>query len=376
VSDTRKRAGTTKRKPAAKKPAAKKLSVKKAAHRREVVKFLIVSGVLLILAAIIVFLVLRDGTRYSEVIVDTPLGSLSMVEEDTPFPDEVRIFIEPGMQAGEVCRLLEYAKVVRSGGRLQNYLISRGLDTKIRSGLIYLPLNMELEDAAAALVRGYWEHPIVTVYEGFTIAQIDSLLAGIGLARAGEFADAAAAAAEERDLPFAEGFFYPYTYTLASLDNAAVTLAGQMAEQFTRITGPLLENLSLQGRTLEQAVIVASMIQRETANSEEMPYIAGIIWKRLDEGIPLGIDATTRYELDDWSSPIPKEALETPTPYNTRRKRGLPPTGISNPGFDALQAAAYPRESPYYYYLHDRTGTIHFAVSYAEHLENVNTYLR
>jgi len=107
-----------------------------------------------------------------------------------------------------------------------------------------------------------------------------------------------------------------------------------------------------------------------------MPLIAGIIWKRLDEGIPLGIDATTRYELNDWTNPISKEALENPTPYNTRRKRGLPPTGISSPGFDALQAAAYPKKSPYYYYLHDRTAQIHFAVTYDEHLENVQTYLR
>jgi UPF0755 protein len=360
-----------------KKPSRpRRLTKKQLARRRELKKFALISAILLTLAALTVLLALNNRSRYAEMVADTPIGEVPVVETDTPFPDEVRIYIEPGMRAKEVSDLLVYAKVVDSGGRLLRYLSDSGFDTAIRSGLIYLPRGMEVSDAAQALVRGYWEHPIITVYDGYTISQVDDLLVYAGLAGEGEFTEAAGRIAGLRNLPFIEGFFYPDTYTLASVEDAAEVLAQQMYDQFLRISGPLEEPLRVQGRTLEEAVIVASMVQRETNAVEEMPLIAGIIWKRLDEGIPLGIDATTRYELDDWSSPIPREALESLTPYNTRRKRGLPPTGISNPGFDALQAAVYPQSSPYYYYLHDLTGTIHFAVTYEEHLVNVREYLR
>jgi hypothetical protein len=92
-----------------------------------------------------------------------------------------------------------------------------------------------------------------------------------------------------------------------------------------------------------------------------MPQVADVLWKRLDERIHLGVDATTRYELNDWKRPLYTEDFEKDTPYNTRRNYGLPPTAISNPGLPAIKAAIFPEETPYYYYLHDRKGQIHFA---------------
>jgi len=363
----------------AKKPQARKkpkLSAKKMKQRREKIKFGIISLALIVVAVVITILVLNQGESFKDEIADTPLGPVPLIDADTPFDNEVRIFIESGMRAGDICKLLDTAGIISSSSRLQSYLVSNNLDTKIRSGAIFLPTGMSVSDAATALTRGYWDHPIIYIYPGYTLEQIDAFLTANGLADKGEFILAAEQIARDNDLPFTEGFYYPDEYILDQLNNAAGVLAGQMYDRLKMITGPMKEQLNLQGRTLADAVIVASMIQREAGASDEMPLIAGIMWKRLDEGIPLGIDATTRYELNDWKNPISKEALENPTPYNTRRKRGLPPTGISNPGFEALQAAAYPEKSPYYYYLHDRTAQIHFAVTYDEHLENVQTYLR
>jgi uncharacterized YceG family protein len=353
-----------------------KLSAKKMKQRRERFKFGIISLSLIIVAVIITILVLNQGGSYKDEVADTPFGPILLIDADTPFDNEVRIFIENGMRAGDICRLLDTAGIVSSASKLQSYLVTNKLDTKIRSGAIFLPTGMSVSDAATALTRGYWEHPIIYIYPGYTLEQIDSFLTANGLSDKGEFIIAAEKIARNNELPFNEGFYYPDEYILYQLDNAAEVLAEQMFDRLNMITGPMKEQLALLGRTLADTIIVASMIQREAGSSGEMPLIAGIIWKRLDEGIPLGIDATTRYELNDWTNPISKEVLENPTPYNTRRKRGLPPTGISNPGFDALQAAAYPEKSPYYYYLHDRTAQIHFAITYAEHLENVQSYLR
>ncbi len=345
-------------------------------HRREMRKFIVISSALLLIAvALILMTILRDSRQF-DVPVQTAEGPVPYIDPDTPFSGELRLFIRPGMKAVEVCRLLDSAGVVSSASRLQRYLIANELDTKIRSGPIFLPREMQVEDAAAALARGYWQHPILMIYDGYTVSQIDRYLYGLSLAAEGEFTAAAQQLAETEGLEFAEGYFYPDEYILQSIDEAAAVLAAQMFGRFQIITSDLTEQLQLVGRTLEEVVIVASMIQRETANPGEMPMIAGIIWKRLDEGIPLGIDATTRYEIDDWSNPLTKEVLNTITPYNTRRKRGLPPTAIANPGFDALQAAAFPRQSPYYFYLHDGSAQIHYAVTYDEHLENVEKYLQ
>ncbi|MCK5154874.1 MAG: endolytic transglycosylase MltG [Spirochaetales bacterium] len=373
------------KKPAVKRPSVKipqvrkkvKISARKLKQRRERIKFGIISLALIVVAVVITLLVLNQGESFEDEIAYSATGlPVPLLDTETPFDNEVRIFIRSGMRAENICKLLDQAGVVSSAARLQSYLVSNGIDTKIRSGPIFLPTGMTVANAAEALARGYWNHPIIYIYPGSTLEQIDSLLTTYGLSQEGDFIQETNLIAREKNLPFAEGFYYPDEYILNQVDAAAGVLAAQMYERFKLITGPMEEELSLQGRALFDMVIVASMIQRETGETEEMPIIAGIIWKRLDEGIPLGIDATTRYELNDWSNPLSKDVLENPTPYNTRRRRGLPPTGISNPGFDALQAAAYPENSPYYYYLHDGSAQIHFAITYNEHLENVQTHLR
>jgi UPF0755 protein len=78
--------------------------------------------------------------------------------------------------------------------------------------------------------------------------------------------------------------------------------------------------------------------------------------------------------LDDWDNPIPVKALENKTPYNTRRKAGLPPSGISAPSAEALHAAFYPEETPYFYYLHGLDKAIHYAVDYEEHKQNIEKH--
>jgi len=129
------------------------------------------------------------------------------------------------------------------------------------------------------------------------------------------------------------------------------------------------------GHTLNEIVIVASMIEREANNEEEMPQIADVLWKRLNERIHLGVDATTRYELNEWKRPLYTSDFEKDTPYNTRKHYGLPPTAISNPSLPALRSAVYPQSTPYYYYLHDLKGRVHFSKNYDEHLKNKKMYL-
>ena len=103
--------------------------------------------------------------------------------------------------------------------------------------------------------------------------------------------------------------------------------------------------------TRYDVLIIASMVEREAQLARERPLIAAVIHNRLREGIPLGIDATIRYDINNWSRPLRVSELERDTPYNTRTRRGLPPTPIGNPGLASIRAAANPSKAKYLFFV-------------------------
>jgi UPF0755 protein len=128
------------------------------------------------------------------------------------------------------------------------------------------------------------------------------------------------------------------------------------------------------------AIKIASLVQREAAGESDMPLIAGIIWNRLLQGMPLAIDATIQYAKggtdDDYWTPLVKGDTKMDSLYNTYLHKGLPPTPIANPGLPAILAVLNPAKTDCLYYLHDSSGTIHCAATYAEHQKNIEKYLK
>jgi uncharacterized YceG family protein len=118
------------------------------------------------------------------------------------------------------------------------------------------------------------------------------------------------------------------------------------------------------------------MVEREAQLAKERPLIAAVIYNRLKDGTPLGIDATTRYALNKPSGALRQSELEIDSPYNTRRRAGLPPTPIGNPGLSSIRAAAAPADVPYRYFV-VKPGTCGehvFAATIQEHDRNVARY--
>lgn len=208
----------------------------------------------------------------------------------------------------------------------------------------------------------------IKMFNGWTIADIDNALATRNLAAAGAFIEAAGAVAEEKGLPFAEGFLLAGDYTVQRGRNFAYDLASQMARAWMDAARVLFDDVSQGAYSLAQYAVIASMISAETKNPDEFALISSVIHNRLEAGMPLGIDATTRYETGDWTNPLTPEILENLTPYNTRRKVGLPPTGICCPSEETLRAAVLPARTDCFYYRHDKSGTIHLSRTYEEHL--------
>jgi uncharacterized YceG family protein len=178
--------------------------------------------------------------------------------------------------------------------------------------------------------------------------------------------------------PNLEGFLFPATYEIYAGSPAGVLVADQL-EAFTERFGP--QELAAAQRlhlTPYQLLTVASMVEREAAVARDRPLIAAVIYNRLHLGMPLGIDATIRYALDDYSKPLTEAQLHDPSPYNTRLYKGLPPTPISNPGMASIEAAADPAHVPFLYYVAapDGCGEHVFSTTYAKFLHNVAEYQR
>jgi UPF0755 protein len=162
-------------------------------------------------------------------------------------------------------------------------------------------------------------------------------------------------------VPHMEGFLFPATYEFTE-DTTSERLIELQLEAFMRawakVDSDYAESKNL---TPYEVVIIASMVEEEVLVPKERPLVAAVIYNRLRVGLPLGIDATIRYGLKiPPTEPIHQSALESDSPYNTRKFLGLPPTPISNPGLAALQAAAHPADVDYLYFIRKKDCKSHF----------------
>lgn len=178
---------------------------------------------------------------------------------------------------------------------------------------------------------------------------------------------------------YAEGVYYPDTYLIPkneSGDKVAERLIGRFNEQF----GPYAEKYVAANIRWVTGLKIASLIAREAAGARDMHLISGIIWNRLDKGMPLQIDATMQYTLGKnregrWWGSIDLKEKTNDSPYNTYLYKGLPPTPICSANINYIEAALNPTETDCLFYLHDDKQQIHCAETYEEHLENIETYL-
>lgn len=171
-----------------------------------------------------------------------------------------------------------------------------------------------------------------------------------------------------------EGYLFPDTYFIlpTTTSNELIEL---LTTTFDERTQTLRARAEAAGRSWEDVVNMASIVEREAQTFEDKRIVAGILWKRLDDGMRLQVDAPFAYLLDKASDEITRDDLDSDSPYNTYRFEGLPPAPISNPGLETLEATIEPIETDYWFYLSDIHGTIHYAITYDQHLNNKARYI-
>jgi len=176
-----------------------------------------------------------------------------------------------------------------------------------------------------------------------------------------------------------EGVYFPESY-LIPVNETPLQTANRLIAKFNENFQPYLPLFNKQNIQWTKGLTLASIVQREAANDADMPLIAGILLNRLNQKIPLSVDATLQYVRGNtgagWWAPITASDKKTVSAYNTYKNVGLPPHPICNPGLPAIEAVLYPTKTDCLYYLHDKDHITHCAVTYAEHLANIQKYLK
>ena len=305
--------------------------------------------------------------------------------------DEVTYEVKSGASISQIAADLASLGAVNSEFLLKLHLILNNLQSNIQAGVYLIPAGTTTQQLARQLQHGMNDKKI-TFLEGW---------------RAEEYAIEAVKLFKGIDyevfmrmLKDKEGYLFPDTY-LFNTDVTETEIMNALLQNFNDKTADILtaEKLSAAGLTKEQAVILASMVEREVRSEKDRALVAGILGKRLSKGELLGVDATVQYvkatyfycmtlafdvcpmeedaaNVDWWPQSLSTADLAIDSLYNTRKIAGLPPTPISNPGTSALEAVINSKESDYNYYITDKNGETHYAKTLIEHSGNIAKYLQ
>jgi UPF0755 protein len=300
--------------------------------------------------------------------------------------EDVSVNIDSGTGVRKIASILHEKGLVRSelGFIVRAYAL--GAKDKLKAGLY----NFSKNESGAGIIKRMIAGDIlprdnkVTIPEGLTLKEIAKRLADAQIVSANDFMfDAKVEKFRSKydflaDVPNGslEGYLFPDTYKFfknTPVDEVIDRMLQRFDEQF-KIAAQ--NTPGLQTYKLHEIVTMASIIEREVKTPEDRRIVSGILWSRIDHGVALAADATTRYVLNNWDKPLTVNDLKTNSPYNTRTNAGLPPGPIGNPGLDTLKAAMDPKETDYFYYLSAPDGKTIFSKTLDEHNANVQKYLK
>ncbi|MEW5827636.1 MAG: endolytic transglycosylase MltG [Chloroflexota bacterium] len=307
-----------------------------------------------------------------------------LTEPVDPYGSDRPFTVESGESVASIASRLEQEGLVADARAFRDYLVYRGLDVSIQAGRYALSPSMSPVQIASRLQDATPAQVVFYVLPGWRMEEIAAALPTSGLTvTPGDFMAAASFSPSGLDfMPAAvstEGFLFPGEYLLPR-EVAAKDLVAVLTRNFAlHLTFDLRDGFNRQGLSVYEAVTLASIVQREAVVADEQPLIASVFLNRLAAGMRLESDPTVQYALGYnafqgswWTNPLSLADLQFDSPFNTYVYAGLPPGPIANPGLGALQAVAYPAETPYYYFraLCDGSGRHAFAETFEEHLQN------
>jgi UPF0755 protein len=287
----------------------------------------------------------------------------------TDFPRGVIFEVKQGENLKTISLNLKDQKIIKFPRLFQYVVYVMGGEKKMKAGSYIFEKKESMFAVISRMMKGYGGFPLVKILipEGMSVAEMGEILSA-HLGKSFEVHKFQALAIHK------EGYLFPDTYYF-SQNISPEEVINSMQINFEKKISAVEAEIKKSGRSLSDIIKMASIVEEEAADFEDRRKVAGILWKRLDMGMPLQVDAAFGYVLGKTSLELTAEDLRKDSPYNTYTRIGLPPTPISNPGLDSIRAVLSPIETRYFYYLSDRNGKIHYAITHDEHIKNKRKYI-
>jgi UPF0755 protein len=284
------------------------------------------------------------------------------------FPDRTIVTVKSGEYMSQVADDLVNKKIVKSAVVFKVMVVLLSGHRQVQATDYLFDQPQSALRIAYRMINGVQDLPKikVTIYEGSTVKDIGAIIKkNISEFDLSTFLTLAK--------PY-EGYLFPDTYFLYE-NTKPQEVVDQLRTTFNQKIKTELLAIQASGKSLEDVVKLASIVEKEASNTADRKIIAGILWSRMKIGMPLQVDATFYYTLGKDSSAITKDDLIADSPYNLYKHIGLPPTPISNPGLDSIEAVLMPTKTNYLFYLSDKTGNMHYAIDHDGHVANKSKFI-
>ncbi len=285
------------------------------------------------------------------------------------FPVPYRITINSGQTLFSISKELSVDGAIKSRRAFEMLVMTFGDENHISEGEYYFEKPVSVVELALRIAGKNFgiDRKKVTFPEGFSNIEMANRLS-------------ATFDSFDKELFLSltkgqEGYLFPDTYGFFPSTTTDV-IVSTLKKNFDKKTAAIKIEAEEKGRAFSDIIIMASIIEKEAKGEADRELISGILWNRIRADIALQVDAPFLYLLNKESSELTRADLAIDSPFNTYRYKGLPPSPINNPGLASIEAALNPKASDYYYYLHDKNGTIHYAKTFTEHKKNISLYLK
>ncbi|MHB1398686.1 MAG: endolytic transglycosylase MltG [Trichloromonadaceae bacterium] len=295
-------------------------------------------------------------------------------------PGQRVIIIETGASFSSIAKRLQERGVISNVTNFKLLARWRDVGSHIQAGSYEFARAATPGEVLTRLTSGDTLQQFFTIPEGFSLSQIAEKLEAEGCGPASSFMDLAVdpefIKSLDLEVDSLEGYLFPATYAFGPESSQDSLIRSMVRQAKKRLTPELLAQALEVNLNQHQLLTLASIIQKEAGNKEEMPIISSVFHNRLKIGMRLQADPTVVYGLTEFSGRITKKHLATTTPYNTYRISGLPAGPIACPGEDALRAAANPAETDFLYFAAKGDRTHIFSRTLSEHNAAVRKYIR
>jgi len=301
-------------------------------------------------------------------------GYTQTLPVDASKTTKVNFVVPKGQSITAIGQHLKNVGLIRNVTAFRFIIWQQRLEKKIQAGDFFLSPSMNTAQIAQGLTMGtsdVW----IKVLEGWRVEEIADMLAD---AKLEQFDKQEFLSLAKDD----EGYLFPNSYLIPK-SSTAESIHTLLSDEFDKkVTTGLSKDIDASGKSLKDIITLASLVQREAREPDQMRVVAGILQNRLKMGMPLQVDATLQYihgydsaEKSWWVAPLLAQK-ESTSAFNTYKNPGLPPRPIDSPGLAAITAVLHPQASDYLYYVTDRTGNMHYAKTLEQHNMFVQQYLR